>query len=43
VADGTLKSEMLDRLEELQPKEQNNDEENTDPRWDGLKKFLTDK
>ena len=43
VADGTLKSEMLDRLEELQPKEQNNNEENTDPRWDGLKKFLTDK
>ena len=43
VADGTLKSEMLDRLEELQPKEQNNNEENTDPRWDGLKKFLIDK
>lgn len=43
VLDGTLQSETLDKLEELQPKiekEEENDE--TDPRWDGLKKLLTD-
>ncbi len=43
VVDGTLKSELLDRLEELQPKEHKREEGNTDPRWDGLKNFLTDK
>ena len=44
VADGTLKSEMLERLEELSPKSDNESEkETTDPRWDELKKLLTDK
>ena len=43
VLDGTLKSEALDRLEELQPKETKTSEEDIDPRWDALKKLLTDK
>lgn len=46
VLDGTLKSEALDKLEELQPRElreSKENKENTDPRWDGLKKLLTDK
>jgi len=42
IADGTLKSEVLDKLNELQPKESKDKEEN-DPRWDVLKKLLTDK
>lgn len=44
VADGTLQSDILDKLEELSPKGQE-DEKNrsTDPRWDDLKKLLTDK
>ena len=43
IADGTLKSEALDRLEELQPKETKENKEENDPRWDELKKLLTDK
>ncbi len=43
VSDGTLKSEILDKLEELQPKESKEQTEGTDPRWDDLKKLLTDK
>ena len=43
VKDGTLQSELLEKLEELQPKEQKNRKEETDPRWDALKDFLTDK
>lgn len=46
VGDGTLKSEILEKLEELRPKGSNEDlsgNENTDPRWDELKKLLTDK
>ena len=48
VKDGTLKSEILDKLEELSPKGDEDDtiasgKENTDPRWDTLKKLLTDK
>ncbi len=43
VEDGTLQSEILDKLEELQPKEIKEQSENTDPRWDDLKKLLTDK
>jgi len=39
VLDGTLKSDILDKLEELKPKENNN----IDPRWDTLKGLLTDK
>ncbi len=42
VLDGTLQSEALDRLEELQPKETKDNKEDTDPRWDDLKKLLTD-
>lgn len=43
VLDGTLKSEALDKLQELQPKETKTSEEDIDPRWDALKKLLTDK
>ncbi|RNC92851.1 MAG: DUF177 domain-containing protein [Allomuricauda sp.] len=43
VKDGSLQSEILDKLEELQPKEEKNNKGATDPRWDGLKKLLTDK
>ncbi len=45
VEDGTLDSEILERLEELSPKEKNTkeDKEETDPRWNTLKKLLTDK
>lgn len=47
VEDGTLKSEMLNKLEELSlggKKEQEDDDQSkTDPRWDLLKKLLTDK
>ncbi|WP_445386551.1 YceD family protein [Robiginitalea sp. IMCC44478] len=43
VADGSLKSEALKKLEELQPRETKGDKENTDPRWDALKNLLTDK
>ncbi|NAS12427.1 YceD family protein [Poritiphilus flavus] len=43
VADGSLKSDVLDRLEELQPGEAKENKENTDPRWDALKDLLTDK
>ncbi|HLT50513.1 MAG TPA: DUF177 domain-containing protein [Arenibacter sp.] len=43
VLDGTLKSEALNMLEELQPKETKTSEEDSDPRWDALKKLLTDK
>lgn len=47
VEDGTLKSDMLDKLEELsiqkvKPAEEENDSE-IDPRWEKLKDFLTDK
>ena len=44
VADGSLKSEVLKRLEELKPTEDVRTKDNaTDPRWDDLKKLLTDK
>lgn len=43
VLDGTLKSEVLDKLEKLRPKEVKERLESTDPRWDNLKKLLTDK
>ncbi|TSE06393.1 MULTISPECIES: YceD family protein [Aquimarina] len=45
VENGTLKSDILEKLEELSPKEKtivDNDEE-TDPRWDKLKNLLNDK
>lgn len=43
IKDGTLNAEILDKLEELAPKEEHKKEDNTDPRWDQLKKLLTDK
>jgi len=46
VKDGSLKTEALDKLKELQVKEEvkkEDKEENIDPRWDKLKQLLTDK
>ncbi|MGC1473996.1 MAG: DUF177 domain-containing protein [Psychroserpens sp.] len=46
VEDGTLDSDMLKKLEELSPKgstEKDETSEETDPRWNILKKLLTDK
>lgn len=45
VKDGSLDSEILDKLEELRPKTEklNNSGSETDPRWNTLKKLLTDK
>ena len=48
IEDGTLQSDILDKLEELSPKERKEDTEEpqqgpTDPRWDSLKKLLNDK
>lgn len=47
VKDGSLKSDILNKLEELSPKpkgeEEKPEDNSTDPRWDSLKKLLTDK
>jgi uncharacterized metal-binding protein YceD (DUF177 family) len=46
VKDGSLKTEALTKLNELTVKEQKEEskqEEDIDPRWDKLKKLLTDK
>lgn len=44
VEDGTLDSEILEKLEELSPKgAEENEIEEIDPRWNILKKLLTDK
>lgn len=46
VKDGTVAADILDKLNELSPKEKQREEdkkEDTDPRWDELKKLLTDK
>ncbi|HLT34028.1 MAG TPA: DUF177 domain-containing protein [Aquaticitalea sp.] len=46
IADGTLQSDILKKLEELSPKGLENEEkteEHIDPRWNTLKKLLTDK
>ena len=45
VVDGTLDSEILTKLEELSPKDLKEKENNgeIDPRWNTLKKLLTDK
>ncbi|WNH08732.1 YceD family protein [Thalassobellus suaedae] len=45
VEDGTLNSEILEKLEQLSPglKEEKQKEEDIDPRWNTLKKLLTDK
>lgn len=43
VADGSLRSEVLDKLEELSPKEKEiKEEEEIDPRWNKLKDLLND-
>ena len=39
IAEGTLKSEILEKLKDLQPKEKSISDE-TDPRWDKLKDLL---
>mgnify|MGYP001944692996 CR=1 FL=1 len=45
VIDGSLSSEILNKLEELSPKslEEKTENEDIDPRWNTLKKLLTDK
>ena len=49
VKDGTIAVDILDKLNELAPKQEEKKQkkeetkENTDPRWDELKKLLTDK
>lgn len=45
IKDGTLQSAALDKLKQLEVKEHKEvkKEEETDPRWDQLKKLLTDK
>ena len=45
VEDGSLDSEILEKLEELSPKtaEEKEQKEGIDPRWNTLKKLLTDK
>ena len=45
VEDGSLDSEILKALEKLSPKgsAKNDSDIDTDPRWDSLKKLLTDK
>ena len=42
IADGTLKSDMLNKLEELSPGK-NKETDKIDPRWEDLKKLLIDK
>ena len=45
IEDGTLKSEILSKLEELSPNKEAKakSSEDIDPRWNNLKKLLTDK
>jgi len=45
IEDGTLQSDILSKLEELSPSEEQKTKssEDIDPRWDNLKKLLTDK
>ncbi|NRD18670.1 DUF177 domain-containing protein [Winogradskyella eckloniae] len=45
IEDGTLQSDILSKLEELSPQEDNKTKssEDIDPRWNNLKKLLTDK
>ena len=42
IENGSLQSDLLDRLEELHPSESTNESETTDPRWDALKKLKKD-
>ena len=45
VEDGSLNSDILEALENLSPKgiKKTNSNKDVDPRWDSLKKLLTDK
>lgn len=43
IKDGTLETEALETLDKLAPKEENKENEDIDPRWENLKKLLTDK
>lgn len=43
VKDGTLDSKALELLSKLAPKEEKKENKDIDPRWDDLKKLLTDK
>lgn len=43
IADGSLQSPVLDRLDALRPKEIKDNTDKNDPRWDALKKLITDK
>lgn len=45
IADGTIGKEILEKLEQYSPREEKEQTEDgsTDPRWDTLKKLLTDK
>lgn len=42
VADGTMKSDILDKLEDLSPGNSNKNDNTTDPRWDKLKDLLNE-
>jgi len=42
VLDGTMESQALSKLEELQIKEEKNVSNETDPRWDKLKNLTTE-
>ena len=43
VEDGTLESDILEKLESLAPKEEKKNDEDIDPRWNKLKSLLKDK
>ncbi len=43
VLDGSMKSEALEKLKNLNPNSAKDNKEETDPRWDALKKLKTDK
>jgi uncharacterized metal-binding protein YceD (DUF177 family) len=43
VKDGSLDSELLDKLQELQPKIEKEENNEIDPRWDALKNLIKDK
>jgi DUF177 domain-containing protein len=43
VKDGSLETTALEALDKFAPKEENKENENIDPRWENLKKLLTDK
>jgi len=40
IENGTLESEILNKLEELKPKERSFSEQESDPRWNKLKDLL---